>query len=318
MSDGRALALVFPGQGAQFVGMAADLLDGSQRASELMVLADDVLSMPLTRILREGPEDLLNDTTVTQPAILAVSVALWREIEARFDEPLPVACVAGHSLGEFTALTVAGAWSFEDALRLVQRRGQAMAAAGEASPGGMGVILGLSEDEVRAIVEEVYANDPGVWMANLNCPGQTVISGLVGPLGDALELAQARGAKRAVPLAVSVAAHTPLMQDAGKALAEALDLVDLRSPRWPVICNAWAQPVTAPEDIKRALLQQLTSPVQWTASVEQMAQAGVRTALEIGPKAVLGGLIRRIAPDMGRLAVTDLAEARSLTLEALP
>jgi len=108
------------------------------------------------------------------------------------------------------------------------------------------------------------------------------------------------------------------MQNAGKALAEALDLVDLRSPRWPVICNAWAQPVTAPEDIKRALLQQLTSPVQWTASVEQMAQAGVRTALEIGPKAVLGGLIRRIAPDMGRLAVTDLAEARGLMLEALP
>ncbi len=317
MTDGRALALVFPGQGSQFVGMAADLLDGSEHARDLMAQTDDVLGMPLTCIIREGPEELLNDTAVTQPAILAVSVALWREIEARCQEPLPVACVAGHSLGEFTALTVAGAWSFEEGLRLVQRRGQAMAAAGEASPGGMGVILGLSDDEVRAIVEEVHTNDPGVWMANLNCPGQTVISGLAGPLGDALELAQVRGAKRAMPLAVSVATHTPLMASAGEALAEALDQIDLKPPRWPVICNAWARPVTAPEEIKRALLEQLTSPVQWTAAVKLMAQMGVRTMLEIGPKAVLGGLIRRIAPDVGRLAVTGLAEAHGLTLEAL-
>ena len=309
------LTLVFPGQGAQFVGMATGLLEGSERARDLFAAADDLLALPLTRIIQEGPAELLDDTAVTQPAILTVSVALWREIEAHCEEAPSVACVAGHSLGELSALTVAGAWSFEEGLRLVRRRGEAMAAAGQTAPGGMGVILGLNDDEVQGILDEVRGSQPGVWVANLNSPGQVVISGLEQPVQMALELAQARGAKRALPLAVSVAAHTPLMQAANEALAEALERIAMQAPWAPVVCNAWARPISDPQEIKQALLAQLTHPVQWTASVERMAGMGVQAALEIGPKAVLGALIRRIAPDMARLAVTDLAEARDLALE---
>lgn len=311
------LALVFPGQGAQYVGMASQLLEESPRARTLFEAADDLVGLPLTRIIQEGPAELLDDTAVTQPAILAVTVALWREIEARLGERPAVTCVAGHSLGEFSALTIAGAWSFEEGLRLVRRRGEAMAAAGQVAPGGMGVILGLGDDEVQAIVDEVHGDEPGVWVANFNCPGQVVISGRQQPLAMALEMAAERGAKRTTRLAVSVATHTPLMQPAHDALAEALGRTAVETPWVPVVCNAWARPISAPTDIRQALLEQLTSPVQWTRSVEQMASMGVQTALEVGPKTVLGGLIRRIAPEMRRLAVTDLAEAGDLTMEEL-
>ncbi|MGC9360307.1 MAG: ACP S-malonyltransferase [Anaerolineae bacterium] len=308
----EGLALVFPGQGAQFVGMGGRLLKDSTNAKILLQAADDILGMPLSRIIQDGPEDVLNDTTVTQPAILAITVALWQEVEAQLGGRPSVTCVAGHSLGEFSALTVAGALDYEDAIRLVRRRGQAMAEAGQSAPGGMGVILGLDDEDVQAIVDEVHGRDPGVWVANLNCPGQVVISGRQEPLKAALSLAEKRGAKRAMPLAVSVASHTPLMEDATQALSEALKDVALQEPWAPVVCNAWAQPIQSPDDIRQALLEQLTHPVQWTQSVQRMQEMGVRTMLEIGPKAVLGGLIRRIARDVQRLAVTDLEEAEAL------
>lgn len=316
-SQQPALALVFPGQGSQFVGMATQLLEGSSSAKALFQATDDILGLPLSRIIQEGPEELLNDTAVTQPAILAVTVALWQEIEGHLGGRPAATCVAGHSLGEFSALTVADALSYQDAVRLVRRRGEAMAAASQGAPGGMGVILGLDDLEVQAIVDTVNADEPGVWIANLNCPGQVVISGRQGPLESALALATQRGAKRAMPLAVSVASHTPLMGDATQALAEALDDVALQTPWAPVLCNAWARPIQSPDEIRQALLEQLTHPVQWTRSVERMAGMGVRAALEVGPKSVLGGLIRRIAPDMRRLAVTDLDSARALSPEEL-
>jgi len=312
-----AVALVFPGQGAQFVGMGGRLLEDSPDAKRLLHAADDILGIPLSRIIQEGPEDALNDTAITQPAILAVTVALWQAVEAQLGGRPPVACVAGHSLGEFSALTVAGALDYEDAIRLVRRRGKAMAAAGQSAPGGMGVILGLDDEEVQAIVDDVHGESPGVWVANLNCPGQVVISGRQKPLQKALSLAADRGAKRAMPLAVSVASHTPLMEDATQALSEALKDVALQEPWAPVVCNAWAQPIQSPDDIRQALLEQLTHPVQWTQSVQRMHQMGVRTMLEIGPKAVLGGLVRRIARDIGRLAVTNLDEAEALQAQGL-
>jgi [acyl-carrier-protein] S-malonyltransferase len=316
-SQTEGLALVFPGQGAQFVGMGGRLLENSANAGRLLKAADDILEMPLSRIIQEGPEDVLNDTAVTQPAILAVTVALWQELEARIDELPSIACVAGHSLGEFSALAVTGTLRYEDAIRLVRRRGQAMAEAGRSAPGGMGVILGLADEQVQSIVDEVHAQSPGVWVANLNCPGQVVISGRQDVLGQALSLASDRGAKRAVPLAVSVASHTPLMEDATRALAQALEEIRLREPWAPVVCNAWARPTESPNEIRQALLEQLTHPVLWTQSVRRMHEMGVRTILEIGPKVVLGGLVRRIARDIRTLAVTDLEEAQALQPEEL-
>jgi len=309
----RRLALVFPGQGAQFVGMGAELYRESPETREVFQRADETLSMDLSRLCFEGPAEVLDDTANTQPAIYTVTYALWRAFVARFRTDLPrIGCVAGHSLGEFSALAVAGAVRFEDGLRLVRCRGEAMRDSGAAVPGGMGVILGLADDAVAAIVAEVSSatgnGTSGVWIANLNCAGQVVIAGEREALDRALALARARGAKRAQTLAVSVACHTPLMATAAGRLEQALDATEISRPLAPVIPNATAQPTSDPAALRAALLRQLVSPVRWVESVQAMVATGVRVMLELGPKPVVSGLVKRIAPDVAVHSVTTAAE----------
>ena len=218
-----------------------------------------------------------------------------------------VTYLAGHSLGEFTALTAAGALDFEAGLRLVRRRGEAMRAAGAAAPGGMAAIIGLEDDAVADIVAEATEGEDRAWIANYNAPGQVVIAGSGGALDRAMALAKAHGARRALPLAVSVACHTPLMAAAAAELGAALAETEFRAPWAPVVSNFGAEPLQDPAAIQQALLRQLSGPVRWVESVQAMAAAGVSHMVEIGPKAVVSGLIKRIAPEMNLLAVSDAA-----------
>jgi [acyl-carrier-protein] S-malonyltransferase len=314
------LAIVFPGQGCQFVGMSADLCAAHPQALELFQRADEVLGFPLSGMCVEGPDEVLNDTANTQPAIYVASMALWALLAPTLTESAsPVTFAAGHSLGEFSALTAAGAISFEDGVRLVRRRGEAMRDAGEAAPGGMVAIIGLDDDEVHALIEQVSAEveGDGVWAANYNSPGQVIIAGTQAGLDRAMALAKERGAKRALPLQVSVACHTPLMAAAAEQLSAALNATTWSAPWAPVVANAVAEPLSDPQALQAALLRQLTSPVRWVESVQRMAQEGVTTILEVGPKSVLAGLIKRIDRTLTIEAVTDLASLQALDLSAL-
>ena len=314
----RKIALLFPGQGCQSVGMGADLYTAYPRARDVFDRADEIMGYSLTKMCFEGPEAALNDTANTQPAIYTVTMALWEALAARLS-PIRerIAYVAGHSLGEFSALAVAGAFGFEDGLRLVRRRGEAMRDAGEMAPGGMAVIIGLSDQAVAALVADANSGDESVWVANLNSPGQVVIAGTGEALGRALELAKARGAKRALPLSVSVACHTPLMREAAGRLGEALESTPFETPWVSVVSNSLAEPVSQVSAIKAALLQQLYSPVRWVESVERMVAEGVTAAIEIGPRAVVTGLVRRIHGPLVLQAVTNAAEIDNLDVEAL-
>ena len=255
---------------------------------------------------------MLDDTATTQPAIYTTSYALWRALVARICQDMPrIGYVAGHSLGEYTALAAAGAIGFEDGLRLVRCRGEAMRDAGAAAPGGMAVILGL-DDAVAAIVA-----DAGVWMANLNSPGQVVIAGEGVALERACRLATERGAKRAQPLAVSVACHTPLMGAAAERLGRALAATEIAAPLAPVVSNVTAQPTADAGQIRANLLRQLCEPVRWTDSVRAMAEGGVRVMLEVGPKAVVSGLVKRIDRAIATRSVTSAEEIASLDSEVL-
>lgn len=314
MTD-RSIALIFPGQGCQFVGMGADL-QAIPEARATFEEADDLLGFYLSRLCFEGPEALLNDTANTQPAVYVTSVALWRALDARF--PLlssQVAFLAGHSLGEYTALTVAGALPFRQGVPLVAARAEAMRDAGATSPGGMMAILGLEKAQVAQLVADVGGEAAGLWMANDNAPGQIVIAGTQEALARAGELAKERGAKRVVPLAVSVPCHTPLMKAAAERLSEVLERTPFQRPWAPVVSNAMATPLSDPAEIKAALIQQLSSPVRWVESVERMASAGASRMIEIGPKAVVSGLVKRICPAVAAQAVTNAAEIDALTFE---
>lgn len=311
----QKLALVFPGQGAQFVGMGAALYEAFPEARAVFDRADEVLGLPLSRICFEGPAEVLDDTATTQPAIYATSYALWRALVARICQDMPrIGYVAGHSLGEYTALAAAGAISFEDGLRLVRCRGEAMRDAGAAAPGGMAVILGLDDDAVAGVVADAAGD---VWMANLNAPGQVVIAGEGRALERACGLATERGAKRAQPLAVSVACHTPLMQAAAERLGRALEATPIARAMAPVVSNVTAQPTADPAEIRANLLRQLCEPVRWTDSVRAMAAGGVRVMLEVGPKAVVSGLVKRIDRAIATHAVTSAEEILSLDSEVL-
>jgi [acyl-carrier-protein] S-malonyltransferase len=312
------IALVFPGQGCQFVGMGKDLYDGYTEARAVYDMADDALGFPLSRLCFEGPAEELNDTANTQPAIYTTTMALWAVLAPRLEAVRDrVAYVAGHSLGEFSALAVAEAVSFEDGLRLVRRRGEAMRDAGQEAPGGMGVIIGMSDEEVAEIVSAANNGAAGVWIANYNSPGQVVIAGEQEPLDRALALAKDQGARRSLPLSVSVACHTPLMDQASQRLAAAIDDADLREPWVPVVSNAEARPLADPQAIKAALLRQLSSPVRWVESVEVMAEGGVKSLLEVGPRAVVTGLARRIDRSLTLHSVTNASEIESFGLEDL-
>jgi [acyl-carrier-protein] S-malonyltransferase len=306
-------AIVFPGQGCQAVGMGADVAAAYPEARTVFDDADRTLGFSLSTLAFAGPAEALNDTANTQPAIYATSLALWRALAPRLDGLRQrTAYVAGHSLGEFTALAVAEAIDPLDGLRLVRCRGEAMRDAGASAPGGMAAILGLSDAAVDAVLRAANAGRAAVWAANHNAPGQVVIAGEREALERAMAVAKAEGAKRVLPLAVSVACHTPLMGGAAERLAAALEATTFYRPWAPVMSNALAAPVEDPAAIKAALMRQLTAPVRWVESVQAMVAGGVRTMLEVGPQAVVSGLVRRIDRGIALHAVTDRASLEAL------
>ncbi|WP_373513625.1 ACP S-malonyltransferase [Persicitalea sp.] len=289
-------AYVFPGQGSQFRGMGADLYANSSKAKELFDQADEILGFSLTKIMFEGSDDELKQTNVTQPAIFLHSVAL-----AAVADDFAPDMVAGHSLGEFSALVAAGGLSFADGLKLVAQRADAMQKACEREPSTMAAILGLSD----SIVEEICASiiDEIVVAANYNCPGQIVISGTMEGIRVACEKMKEAGAKRALPLPVGGAFHSPLMEPAREELAQAIADTAFRAMPCPIYQNATAAPSQDLDTIKANLIAQLTAPVRWTQSVENMVRDGAELFIECGPGKVLQGLVRKIAPEAEVAAV---------------
>lgn len=286
MSSEGKVAHIFPGQGAQWVGMAKDLYSSSPKAKAIFEEADSVLHFPLSQLCFEGPEEVLRQTINAQPAILTVSIAYLEDTQQLQKTP---AFVAGHSLGEYTALVAAEVLDFAAAVYLARERGRLMQEAGERKPGGMAAVIGLDEVSISEICQQ-----SGAQIANVNSPAQIAISGSSEALTNAIKLAEARGAKRVVPLQVSGAFHTPLMQSAVEGMSHVISNLTFRDPLTPIVANTTARPVTTAEDIKTELLDQLCHSVQWQRSVEYMVGMGVSTFIEIGPGKVLTGLIKRI------------------------
>ena len=281
-------AYIFPGQGAQFSGMGKELYEQNAEARAMFERANEVLGFRITDVMFEGSVEDLKQTKVTQPAVFLHSVVLAKVLGV---EP---EAVAGHSLGEFSALVVAGALSFEEGLTLVAKRAMAMQKACEVVPGTMAAVLALPE----AVVEDVCESVEGVVVAaNYNCPGQLVISGAVDAVNEACAKLKEAGARRALVLPVGGAFHSPLMEPARKELAEAIENSNFKKPICPIYQNVDAQPHTEPEDIKENLIAQLTAPVRWTQIAENMRADGVVSFTELGPGTVLQGLIRKILPD---------------------
>ena len=285
-----AKAFVFPGQGSQFPGMCKDLYDAHVEAREMCQAADRLLGFSLTDVMFNGTADDLKQTKVTQPAVFLHSVVTQRLMTIKKPD-----MVAGHSLGEFSALVACGALRFEDALLLVSARAQAMQTACEANPGTMAAVLGLPDDKV---VELCQATDGVVVAANFNCPGQIVISGEIASVDAACEKMKEAGARRALRLPVGGAFHSPLMQPAAEDLAKAINKTEFRKPFCPIYQNVSARAEVEPEIIRENLLKQLTAPVRWTQSVQNMISDGATEFYEFGPGDVLKGLIRKINPDV--------------------
>jgi len=284
--------------------MGKALADRFPAAAEVFERADEVLGFPLSRLCFEGPAEALNDTVNTQPAVFTTGIAALRAMEPLLDE---VTFVAGHSLGEFTALVVAGALPFEEGLLLVRERGRLMKEAGERHPGGMAAVIGLDTGQVEAICAEVQRAERGyVGIANDNCPGQVVLSGEEEALQMAIEAAKAAGARRVVRLAVSIAPHSPLMAEAATAFRRALAKAPFRAPKVPFVANATARPITDPLEIREVLARQLTSPVRWTESVRWMVEQGAHRFIEVGHGSVLSGLVRRIDRSVERLTTAQV------------
>jgi len=281
-------AFVFPGQGAQFVGMGKDLYDNSALAKDLFLKANDILGFDITSLMFEGTPEDLKQTKVTQPAVFIHSVVSAIAMGADFQPDM----VAGHSLGEFSALTAAGALSFEDGLTLVSKRAMAMQKACELNPSTMAAVLALPDETVENVCNSI--TQEVVVAANYNCPGQIVISGTKAGIELAAEQLKAAGAKRVLPLAVGGAFHSPLMEPARQELAQAIEATQIVAPRCPVYQNVDAKPYTDPAQIKANLVAQLTSPVRWTQTVNNMLADGADEFIELGPGQVLTGLIAKI------------------------
>ena len=314
MLNNARIAVLFPGQGAQYVGMAKSLYDAYEAARRVVDAANDTLGFNLRRLMFDGPEDELIQTKNSQPAIYVASVAAWRVLAERCPALAPAA-FAGLSLGEYTAFCAAGSFSYEDGLRLVRRRGEAMHEAAKRSTGTMASIIGLDEATVRRVVAK--AADAGlVEVANINCPGQIVVSGNPKGVRVVVEGAKAAGAARAIELKVSGAFHSRFMEPARKKLAAALAETDVQPPAVTVIHNVTAAAATTPELIRTHLADQCTSPVLWQASIEHLIADGVTTFLEAGPGKVLRGLLRRINREATGLGVEDVASLEH-TAEAL-
>jgi [acyl-carrier-protein] S-malonyltransferase len=303
MLNPKTTAFVFPGQGSQFVGMGRELAQASPAARQTFEEADEYLGFKLSTLCWEGPEAALNDTVNTQPALLVCSTAALRALREKLGDFTP-AFVAGHSVGELSALVAAGAMEFEDGVALVRKRGEVMKAAGERSPGGMAAVLNLDAPVLVEVCAEASAATGGVvQVANDNCPGQVVISGDTPALEKAMELAKARGAKRAIKLQVSIAAHSPLMRSAVEEYTRAVESVPFIAPVPPLVGNITAAPLADPNDIRKELPAQLTAPVRWTESVRYMLAQGVTTFVELGSKDVLTGLLKRIDANATGIAV---------------
>jgi [acyl-carrier-protein] S-malonyltransferase len=285
-----SLALIFPGQGSQYVGMAKELTRAEPVARRVLEHADDILGFRLSTLMADGPEEELTATNNAQPALLAHSIAALHVVSSRLG---PVSFAAGHSLGEFSAHVAAGTVSFEDAITLVRLRGELMFGAGRCRPGAMAAVLGLGDDQIEAVCDRV---DTGVCVpANYNTAQQVVISGDVAAVERGMALANEAGAKKVVRLNVSGAFHSPLMEPAAQGLREHLGEVDFHDPDFSVVANASAEAVTSGDEARELLIEQLTSAVRWSQSISKMTDAGVDRFIELGPGNVLCGLNRRNA-----------------------
>lgn len=294
-------SFIFPGQGAQKVGMGKSLYDNSQAARDVFQEADDSLGANLTRLMFEGPTEELQDTAHAQPAIMAVSIAIWRAWQEFLGATAPhPTAVAGHSLGEYTSMVVGGVMDFSDGIRLVRERGRLMHEASVARPGSMAAIIGLDELTVAQV-----AQDAGVEIANINSDDQIVISGDKMALARAMDFASARGAKKVVPLAVSGAFHSQLMSLAQEGLTDAIDNIELRDPDYPVIANSTGAAIVNADQARQELLTGLCNCVLWRHSVQFMVDSGVNRFVEFGPARVLSSLVRRIEPGVEAMTLSD-------------
>jgi len=291
--DIKSTAFVFPGQGSQAIGMGKDLAAANASARYTFEEADSILGLALSRVMWEGPDSELNDTINTQPALFTHSLAAYRTLMADFPDATPV-FMAGHSLGELSALAAAGVLSFEDGLRLVRTRGELMKRAGEMNPGGMAAILGLDIPTLDKVCADASTSTEIVQVANDNSPGQVVISGHKPALERAMIAAKAAGAKRALPLAVSIAAHSPLMDSIQKEWNAAVNATAFIDPRVPVVGNVHAAPMLDAITASADVMLQMQSRVRWVESVRFMSTHGVTTFIEVGTGTVLAGLIKRI------------------------
>jgi [acyl-carrier-protein] S-malonyltransferase len=312
MAEAARTAYIFPGQGAQYVGMGRDLYDEFSSARAVFKQVDEALGFPLSKLCFEGPDEELRQTINAQPAIVTMSFALLAALrEAKGSNTLPQpAFVAGHSLGEYTALAAAGVVDFATAVRLTRERGRLMHQAGLEQPGGMAAIIGLDEPVLANICARC-----GTRIANINCPGQLVISGDRDKLAQARQLAEASGARLVIPLQVSGAFHTAAMQPAAEGLVEVLANISLAAPLVPIVANTTAREVTTAAAVKGELLNQLCNSVQWQRSVEYMIGNGVTTFVEIGPGKVLTGLVKRINRDVKTLNIGDAEAVRNTSFD---
>ena len=307
MPEAMKTAHVFPGQGSQSVGMGLDLYRNYDAAKAVFEQADESLGFSLSRLCFEGPEDELIQTVNAQPAIVTVSFAYLEASRSLSGGLPPASFVAGHSLGEYTALAAAGVLDFATAVYLARERGRLMHQAGQLTPGGMAAIIGLDESPLAEVCQQTDTR-----IANINCPGQIVISGAKDKLAQAMELVKEKGAHRAIPLQVSGAFHTPLMQPAVDGMAEIMATLKFNNPTVPVIGNTTAKPLTTAEAVKEELLNQLCNCVQWQRSVEYMLNDGVSNFIEIGPGRVLAGLIKRIDRSVNIINIGDAEAVKNI------